>query len=293
MADKGFKSKRDKEPRRSPRKRGKTCGRPFKAPRPVAETVDRDSAEVINRSSEDGKDIRQDTPPQTTLQPDIAGSDDDEDDVPIAATLPGKPQVSTQPKKRKVARVKNSWVYEPAISSASSYWDSSLSYARVLEKPDYCDTLAHEGNELVTGDDVRGTSTSGTEVLPSEDDDASSGSDESEAYVQPKKIPKPKRVKAKQQPKPKRNKDLSAHFLPLPGDTTVASEAFGKLSSPQKKMVAERVNKTTKKVNCVDPRPSCYFQLIIFLICLCIRLLVILFENRYSRLGTHLWLKRN
>ena len=138
MADKGWKSKGDKEPRRSPRKRGKTCGRPFKAPRPVAEMVDRDSAEVINRSSEDGKDIRQDTPPQTTLQPDIAGSDDDEDDVPIAATLPGKPQVSTQPKKRKVARVKNSWAYEPAISSASSYWDSTTSRRTHKTFAPYC-----------------------------------------------------------------------------------------------------------------------------------------------------------
>jgi hypothetical protein len=41
MAAKGWKSKEDKVPRKSPRKRGKTCGRPFKAPRPVAEVEDR------------------------------------------------------------------------------------------------------------------------------------------------------------------------------------------------------------------------------------------------------------
>jgi hypothetical protein len=245
------------------------------------------------------------TSPQTTLESDIAGSDDDEDGVPIAATLPGKPQAATQPiavKKRKVSRVKNSWVYEPAISSASSYWNTSLNYARVLDKPNYSERVEDEGNVL---------GTIVTEALHVEDDDASSGSEESEAYVRPKTIAKPKRVKAKQRQKPKRNQDkvilsddetsegegseydkddyeselrtnkrprkenkkrspkkkqkeLSAHVLPLPGEKTVASEVFGKLTSPQNKLVAERVNKTTKKVKCVHPRPSVYFQLYIF-----------------------------
>jgi hypothetical protein len=36
MADKGWIGKKDKLPRRSPRRRGKICGRPFKAPRPVS-----------------------------------------------------------------------------------------------------------------------------------------------------------------------------------------------------------------------------------------------------------------
>ncbi len=35
MADRAWKSKGDKVPRRSPRKRGNRCGRPFKAPRAV------------------------------------------------------------------------------------------------------------------------------------------------------------------------------------------------------------------------------------------------------------------
>jgi hypothetical protein len=125
MADKGWKSKGDKEPRRSPRKRGKTCGRPFKAPRPVSEAVERDSdvvllttdtdadsqvqvitetenerdlrskrrsvmlserevnemckyGEVINYSStDDDKEVRQDTPQQTTLESDATGSTPD------------------------------------------------------------------------------------------------------------------------------------------------------------------------------------------------------------------------
>jgi hypothetical protein len=38
MTDRGWKSKGDKVPRRSPRKTGKTCGRPFKAPRKKGKT---------------------------------------------------------------------------------------------------------------------------------------------------------------------------------------------------------------------------------------------------------------
>ena len=49
----------------------------------------------------------------------------------------------------------------------------------------------------------------------------------------------------------KKKKELSAIVLPLPGDKTVAAEAFEKLTEPQKKMFADRVNKTTKKVTCI------------------------------------------
>ena len=55
MTDKGWKSKGDKEPRRSPRKRGKTCGRPFKAPRPVSEAVERDSDVVLLTTDTDSQ----------------------------------------------------------------------------------------------------------------------------------------------------------------------------------------------------------------------------------------------
>ncbi len=124
MPEKGWKSKGDKEPRRNPRKRGKTCGRPFKAPRPVSDAVERDSdvvllttdtdsqVQVITEtenerdlrgrrrtvmlsereanemskygevminysSSDDGKEVRQDTPQQTTLESDATGSTPD------------------------------------------------------------------------------------------------------------------------------------------------------------------------------------------------------------------------
>ena len=39
MADKGWRSKGDKVFRRSPRQKGKTCGRPFSAPRKARETT--------------------------------------------------------------------------------------------------------------------------------------------------------------------------------------------------------------------------------------------------------------
>jgi hypothetical protein len=46
----------------------------------------------------------------------------------------------------------------------------------------------------------------------------------------------------------RKQKELSAIVLPLPGDKTVAAEAFQKLSGKQKKLVADRVNRKTKKV---------------------------------------------
>jgi hypothetical protein len=42
MADRGWKGKGEKAPRRSPRKRGKTWSRSFKAPRPVEDLEDSD-----------------------------------------------------------------------------------------------------------------------------------------------------------------------------------------------------------------------------------------------------------
>ncbi len=42
MPDRRWKSKGETVPRRSPGKRGKTCGRPFKAPRAVVEEKDSD-----------------------------------------------------------------------------------------------------------------------------------------------------------------------------------------------------------------------------------------------------------
>ena len=46
MADKGWQNNGDKVPRRSPRKRGKKCDRPFKAPRPVVQERDSDVQEI-------------------------------------------------------------------------------------------------------------------------------------------------------------------------------------------------------------------------------------------------------
>jgi hypothetical protein len=51
--------------------------------------------------------------------------------------------------------------------------------------------------------------------------------------------------------KPQINKELSDTMLPKPGDKNVSAEAFGKLDERQKQVVAEKVNRKTKKVLCV------------------------------------------
>ena len=100
-----------------------------------------------------------------------------------------------------------------------------------------------------------------SEVDTSEGEGSEYDKDDFESELKNKKR---QRKENKKSSTKKKQKELSAHVLPLPGEKTVASEAFGKLTSPQKKMVAERVNKTTKKVKCGHPRLSNYFQLYIF-----------------------------
>ena len=104
-------------------------------------------------------------------------------------------------------------MYEPATSNASAYWDNSLNFARVLEKPDYSEGVADEGNVIVTED---GSSATATEALPTEGliaDEATCGSDEEDAYVQPKKIPKPTRVKSKPTTKKKVSRECMLQLL--------------------------------------------------------------------------------
>ncbi len=67
MAEQDWLGKGDKLPRRSPRRKGKTCGRPIKAPRPVSEKeADKDESQVeIITETENERDIqaRQDVQP--------------------------------------------------------------------------------------------------------------------------------------------------------------------------------------------------------------------------------------
>jgi hypothetical protein len=55
MADKGWKNKEDKDPRRSPRKRGKMFNRPFKAPRAVIEERNSDVQVIDNETVADSE----------------------------------------------------------------------------------------------------------------------------------------------------------------------------------------------------------------------------------------------
>jgi hypothetical protein len=56
---------------------------------------------------------------------------------------------------------------------------------------------------MVTEEHASGNILTLTEALPTEGDEAPSGSDEGDVYVQPKKIPQPKRVKGKPKTKQK------------------------------------------------------------------------------------------
>ncbi len=61
MAEEDLIGKGDKLPRRSPRRKGKTCGRPFKAPRPVSEKeADKEeSLVVLLTETENERDIQE------------------------------------------------------------------------------------------------------------------------------------------------------------------------------------------------------------------------------------------
>ncbi len=62
-----------------------------------------------------------------------------------------------------------------------------------------------------------------------------------------------KRKQRKENPKrsiKKKKTELSETMLPQPRDKTVSAEAFANLDGNQKRLVAEKVNRKTKKVLC-------------------------------------------
>ncbi len=54
--------------------------------------------------------------------------------------------------------------------------------------------------------------------------------------------------KKTQKTKKKGQKPISGLVLPVPGEKTVAAEAFGKLNPADKELVAHNINRKTKKV---------------------------------------------
>jgi hypothetical protein len=79
MADEDWIGKGDNLPRRSPRRKGKTCGRPFKAPRPVSDKEDErgESQVVVITEIENDRDIQDREEAQPIVIPfipDTAGS---------------------------------------------------------------------------------------------------------------------------------------------------------------------------------------------------------------------------
>ncbi len=74
-ADKDWLGKGDKVLRRSPRRKGKTCGRPFKAPRPVSDKeADKEESQVeITTETENERDIQERQEEQPHVIPFIPG----------------------------------------------------------------------------------------------------------------------------------------------------------------------------------------------------------------------------
>jgi hypothetical protein len=70
------------------------------------------------------------------------------------------------------------------------------------------------------------------------------GSDEEELNKKKKKRRKERVPRGSKN----RQKPLSGLVLPVPGEKTVAAEAFGKLNPEEQKLVATNINKKTKKV---------------------------------------------
>jgi hypothetical protein len=74
-----------------------------------------------------------------------------------------------------------------------------------------------------------------------------------------------KRKQRKENPKrstKKKNLELSETMLPKPGDKTVSAEASANLDGKQKRLVAEKVNRKTKKVVCF-----CYLVFTVVITC--------------------------
>jgi hypothetical protein len=70
MTDRAWQSKGKKLPRKSPRRRGKTCGRPFKAPRPIAELENSD-VQYISQDRDDNHDSQVQIITETENEPHV------------------------------------------------------------------------------------------------------------------------------------------------------------------------------------------------------------------------------
>jgi hypothetical protein len=69
-------------------------------------------------------------------------------------------------------------------------------------------------------------------------------------YIAEVRNKKRKRKENKRSSNTKKINELSGCVMPLPGDKTVAAEAYDKLSESDKQIVMDKVNPKIKKVNC-------------------------------------------
>jgi hypothetical protein len=261
-------------------KTGKTCGRPFKAPRP-AKQAETDIVRVIEerprQSRNKVKGVR--VVPETEAQ---ERSSDSEDNVPVASLL--RPKSSSALTLQQIEECNVGPVGEKAVGKTVAKLFDGVEFRGTVDRfrterkryvyhVIYTDGDEEELSQVELRDGyVLGLSaeitaqwqtyklgkkdTSGEEVTQDSEDEGSDvegstydTSSEDEVFLNKKKrIRKENATKSKTKKKSKNWPDLSRVVMPKSGDKTVAAEAFQKLSAQQKTNVAEKVNKKTKKV---------------------------------------------
>jgi hypothetical protein len=283
MPERSWKGKGEAVPRRSPRKRGKTCGRPFKAPRQVQETIQ----EIITVTETETNDsqvqvITETNDSQVNFVPETEKqdvSDDSDDNVPMASLLGPKTLIGSltfqQIKDCKegpqgdkavgvtVAKIFDGVEFKGLVDSFRTerkryiyhvtYTDGDeeelaqkeLRDAYVLGLAPDIEAQWNKFNETrkdKNDEDIEGDTSDGEGSMY----DKSSEEEEIKKNAKRRRRNKPQQSEIPM--KRKKPVELSGLILPQSGDKTVAGEAFQKLSAKQKQIVADKINKKTKKV---------------------------------------------
>jgi hypothetical protein len=157
MADEDWLGKGDRLPRRSPRRRGKTCGRPFRAPRLVADeqAVREESQAVILTETEmerDMQDREEAQPLVIPFIPDMTGSDKEiaqdsyesvkdtvqdnaEQTGQVSDTTGSTPDIFKSPDRRDATNVETRAEIVRQLPEGSDDSDDNIPIATSLQKP--------------------------------------------------------------------------------------------------------------------------------------------------------------
>ena len=282
----GWRGKGDKVVKRSPRKVGRTCGRPFTAPRKVTQaprnekkrsgTTDKEDSEVqiftesevqpivhFTKAVEDIADsdreryitarretmmfeMEQETnktpeadkterAPEAEEIEDQDKASDSEDDIPFATLL--RQEKGNELSLEQIQDCKEGPVGERAIGvtvakifDGVEYRGTIDSFRKARQRYYYHVTYSDGDEEELNQAELRDGYILGlSEVI------------EVQKTVE--------RAEKRKRTTKKKKKELSDVILPESGDKTVAAEAFHKLDANQKQLVADKVNRQTKKVS--------------------------------------------